>query len=232
MSKDNNAKNDTMITVKSSVLGDVIKNINIPNDPSDITVLGDAIWAGTLDDPNLYKINIDTGAEIAHYDVGFNIYGLTTDGTYLYACVKEGGNGTIFKLDTTGNIISTFEIEVDFFFHGLACDGNSLWAFHHQSQNLLKINLETGVVLANYTNDNAIAGLTYFKGYVWGIAYAIDEIHAFDPDTGRVQEVFHHSFSGTGEFGLAQDGTNLLISFFHNDSISFLDYPTEVGRGF
>lgn len=229
--EDNNAKNDTTMTVKSSVLGDVIKNINIPNDPSDITVLGDAIWAGTLNDPKLYKININTGAEIAHYEVGFAVYGLTTDGTYLYASVKEVGNGTIFKLDTTGNIISTFEIEVDNFFHGLAYDGNSLWAYHH-SRNLLKINPDTGVVLANYTNDNSIAGLTYFKGYVWGIAYNKDEIHAFDPDTGRVQEVFHHSLSGFGEFGLAQDGTHFLISFFHNDSISFLEYPTEIGEVF
>ncbi len=231
---DNKNKEDNgKCELETAVLGDHIKDLGIPNSPFGITTLKGAIWAGTKDNTSLFKININTGDKVAEYDVGFEIGGLASDGTYLYASVEDSvDNGTIYKLDTNGSIISSFEIDISNDFEGLAYDGSSLWAPERFPNHLLKINPSNGDILANYSIDDPIAGLTYFNGYVWGIAYESDEIHIFNPSNGRIEEVFDFGFSGGGEYGLANNGTYILISFWHNNSISFLDYPTEPGEVF
>ncbi len=219
-------------SLEGLVLGNVEDVKNPPFPPTDLTFLDGAIWMGCDSDTNLYKINPMTGQEITHINFGFKISGVTTDGTYLYLSVREDifNNGTILKVQTDGTIVSTLNVPLNYWcYWGLAWDGSRLWA-SHSPKTLLRINPNSGVVELNLTTDLTVSGLTWYNGDLWGISHSTDEVWAFDPATGRTKEVFDGPTTGSGDWGLAFNGTHFLTTNYLTDSIYFLDIPTAIGE--
>jgi hypothetical protein len=104
--------------------------ITVPNEfIYDITYHDGYLYEVDGKNGTIYKINVATGATVDSYtapDVTDDKYfGLTTDGTYLYAGTY-GEDDLILKYTLGGSYVSSFNAPCDHP-HGLAYDGTYLW---------------------------------------------------------------------------------------------------------
>jgi len=227
--------NDTNGKLDSKVLGDVENTITTPIRCLDIEYLEGFIWAAELNG-DLYKLNPTTGAEVLHYALPFEPAGLATDGTFFYISVYSSTltNGTIFKYTMDGILVASLNIAIpNDFIAGLAYDEWYLYAVLEASSlpsNILyRINLDSWSVDGSVPLSYRYGGLTYYDGLLWAVAWQADEIHALDPDTGSIREVFDGPVSGFGDYGMAYNGTHFIVSDHSAQKLYFLDIPTDTG---
>ncbi|MHA1278149.1 MAG: hypothetical protein ACTSQ8_13250 [Candidatus Helarchaeota archaeon] len=219
--------------LEAKILGDLEGTISLPVSPLGITYLDGVLWMVSRIGKNLYKVNPVTGTEIAHYSLGFEPVGLTTDGTSLYISVEETStvNGTIFKVKTDGTIISSIEVPITSqYMSGLAWDGSYLWAAQEVPNALLRINPKTGTVLDNFTIAEDPSGICYYDGLIWGVIWNENKIYAYDPTDGRIREVFNNPGASVGEYGITYNGTHFLHASWNSIELYALDIPTAAGE--
>ena len=221
--------NDTNGTLDSKVLGDIQNTINTPISCLDLEYLDGFIWAAQLDG-DLYKLNPRTGAEVSHISLPFHPAGLATDESFFY--ISTDHNGTIFKYTLDGTFAASLNIIVPAdYISGLAYDGWNLYAITDSDTGFLyRIDLDSWAVDNSIPVSCRYAGLTYYGGLLWTVSWEYDEIHALDPDTGQIREVFAGPMTGFGDYGMAYNGTAFLFSDHNNKQIYFLDIPTEAGE--
>jgi hypothetical protein len=111
----------------------------------------------------LGAVNTTTLAETFYNLNAHHLWGLTTDGTYLYVCSLDQQT-TLYKVALDGSVVDSYKIGVSLL--NICFDGTNLWATDYQSKKIYKIST-SGVVLATISTDNFPYSLAYQSGYVY-----------------------------------------------------------------
>jgi len=157
-----------------------------------------------------------------------NAYGLTFDGTYLWASGSSGS--TFYKIDPqNGDILGTYAAAVTTETRGLAWDGMNMWGYNYifgsSTANKDKIvnygpNLTPQDTLLSPYEDY-IGGMTHGLGDLWISVYYTGSssyptwIVRIDPETGNFLDTL--ITPGKQPQGLAFDGSNLWLAMDDND---------------
>ena len=226
-------KEDFTVEMNSLALNDVEKQITVDTGPYDLAYLEGSLWYACITTTNLNRIDPNTGTTLSSINLGFNGEGLTTDGTYLYVSVYQNNNGTIFKYLPDGTKVTSVDVAIPLGSHilGLAWDGTGIWATFDLQNITRKYDPTTGTKLAEFDAGIEFAGITYHSGLLWCTDWRADVIRAVDTATGGILETITVGHAGSGDFGLANNGTTLFQGYWNNKTISFLDIPLTATFG-
>ncbi|MBN1322428.1 MAG: right-handed parallel beta-helix repeat-containing protein [Methanotrichaceae archaeon] len=201
--------------------GNVLASFDSPGSvPSGLAWDGMHLWNLDKADGKIYRLDTD-GTVIGFINAPGYINptyaggGLAWDGTYLW-CTDDGwGMGfrnRIFKLDTSGNVIASFEAPQDDSYSGdLAWDGASLWyvrdytaasigLFIEQCNEIYRLDT-TGSILSHFTAPGpGSSGLAWDGAHLWIADAGDDMIYQLD-NTGKVLMSF--GSPGPSPIGLA-----------------------------
>lgn len=168
---------------------------------------GENLWAADayLDtifklDENGKQIPID-GAETSFPSPGIYARGLAWDGTYLWHADKAG---KIYKLDTSGNVISSFDSpgpEPT----GLTWDGTYLWCSDADTGLVYKLDTD-GNVLYTFRGPGGLA----WGGLAWDGTYLWCGMRKYDTDGNLISAPFRASDWSASD--LAWDGIHLWVA--------------------
>ncbi|MHA1229770.1 MAG: hypothetical protein ACTSRP_23575 [Candidatus Helarchaeota archaeon] len=230
---------DENIGLTSNYLGDFSRNITTPINCTTLTYLNGYIWAVNLDNPKqIYQLNPSTGAEKLHLTLSFDVNSICNDGTYLYVSVGVLNNNTIYKLDISGTILSNIKITnisipTPYAINGLLWLNNYLWAAFASSSefHLYRVDPGTGIAKLKLVLPDRISGLTYYGGFIWGVADFSNAIYAIDINTGEFVEWFPVG-SGVGDWGITCNSTHFILSDYNNEKLMFTRIPTKQGEVF
>ena len=170
-----------------------------------VALLGNTIYYTTASSGNIYVTNTTTHADLGILvDTGFaGIANVATDGTYIYANNYLDSSGTINKYDTSGNLISTVIVGPGIF----GRDG-------FEVQN----------------NPNILGGATTFISNRGDLTSPYD---VYDSSGTLIISSFIDPSAdgfGTGQTGIAYDGTNYFISnIFSNELLEYSGTGTFIG---
>jgi len=121
---------------------------------------GDSLWAVDMYD-ELHRLD-ENGESVESFDIPFS-QGLSRSGVKNRLYVLEGMSSQNLHLVEDGVILETITTETTHsYWWGLAFDGCSLWTFDLESDDLLRLDLQTGAVLQTLPGPtNKISGLTF-----------------------------------------------------------------------
>jgi len=225
---------DSETTLQPNLIGEIDFLFETPVGMYEIEHLNGLIYGVDGTTTKIYVYNAVTGENTVNYTVPTASYGIATDGTNLYTTVytPTTPNGTIIKLDLSGNEISRINIPIaGGLLNGLAWDGSQLWAFQNSPGNLIRIDYDSGVVTRNISVTNVPHGMTWFNDNLWVENYSFDQTAVYNPLTGAVL----YTFSAPYHFdsGLSNNGTHLIQSRYIDAmdpyAISFTKIATEPG---
>jgi len=146
--------------------------------------------------------------------------GLAWDNGFLWA--SEGGltttyPGVIFKIDTAGNILSSFDApgQSSQGPHpmGLAFDGTYLWSVDFLDDKIYKLS-KSGAVIGSIPAPSGIpSGLAWDGTNLWVSEWYTYKIYKLNPENGQILMSFNApDFEEEYPFGLAWGGTHLWAS--------------------
>ncbi|MDZ7698922.1 MAG: matrixin family metalloprotease [Deltaproteobacteria bacterium] len=158
--------------------------------------------------------------------------GLVWDNGYLWA--SEGGSATtypgiIFKIDTAGNILSSFDAPGKSSLGsrpmGLAFDGTYLWSVDYLDDKIYELS-KSGAVIGSIPAPSGISsGLAWDGTNLWVSEWFSYKIYKLNPENGQVLMSFNApDFEEEYPYGLAWDGTHLWVST--SNGIYMLDPAT------
>ncbi len=222
------------LDLQPKVFGDIDFQFGTPAGMWAIEHLNGLIYGVTGASMVLYVYDAVTGVNTNNYTIPYPSYGLTTDGTNLYTTCATFAtpNGTIMKLDLTGNEISRINVPLAAgILNGLAWDGNYLWAYQNSPACFLRIDYDTGVISRNLTAVTAPHGMTWYNDLLWVENYGIDQLAALNPFTGTRVYIFNAPYHF--DSGLTHNGTHIIQSRYIDAmdpfAISFSKIPSEPG---
>lgn len=150
------------------------------------------------------------------YSSGYYAYGLAWDGNHLW--VGDDYNGMIYEIDTSGNIISSFQ-GFSSSNHGLAWDGTGLWCAGDYSEDYIVKLTNSGARVDSFPETwDYIGGITFDGNHVWVSVYYPNtplNLYKVDPQTGNILDTIPSL--GTQPQGLAWDGQNIWVVMDDND---------------
>ena len=163
--------------------------------------------------------------------------GLAWDNGYLW--VSEGGAattypGVIFKIDTAGNILSSFDAPGQSSQgphpKGLAFDGTYLWSVDFLDNKIYKLS-NSGAVIGSIPAPSGISsGLAWDGSNLWVSEWFSYKIYKLNPDSGQILMSFNApDFEEEYPYGLAWDGAHLWVS--NSNGIYMLDPVTGAVLG-
>lgn len=158
--------------------------------------------------------------------------GLAWDKGNLWA--SEGGSagtypGVIFKIDTAGNILSSFDAPGQSSQgphpQGLAFDGTYLWSVDFLDGKIYKLS-KSGAVIGSIPAPSGIAsGLAWDGANLWVSEWYTYKIYKLNPENGQILMSFNApDFEEKPPYGLAWDGSYLWAS--NSNGIYKLDPAT------
>jgi len=131
--------------------------------------------------------------------------GLTFDGANLWCADNE--NDRLYKLSTTGSIISSFASPGQSP-RGLAWDGANLWNADSRNDRIYKLST-SGTEISSFNSPGRVAsGLVWHGAGFWLCDLSVDTIWKLDAN-GNILSSF--AAPGTLHAGLAWDGKNLWL---------------------
>ena len=140
-------------------------------------------------DPNIFKIDITTGAIVDFFPAP-SLWpgGITWDGNYLWVMDYLGGP-QIFQISgVNGAIVQSFPVEYTFWCAGVAWDGEYIYYGVITEISLPcvcrihKIDPESGISVETITVPTGnISGLTYYNGYLWYSDAYVDSLYKMTP---------------------------------------------------
>ncbi|MCB2198582.1 choice-of-anchor D domain-containing protein [bacterium] len=146
----------------------------------------------------LFFTSVASATVVNSWDAPNEIWGLTSDGTYLWAGQDDDPSGIaqLLKLNPDdGSIIEQFAMPGQEL-RGIGWDGTTLWVYSYRTgttniDSIFQVDPADGTILASlqtpFTSNNYVGGMTFFDGYLWITRYYPDdptEIHKVDPSTG------------------------------------------------
>ncbi|MHA1122499.1 MAG: hypothetical protein ACTSUW_04025 [Candidatus Heimdallarchaeota archaeon] len=220
------------LDLQPNLLGEIDFQFSIPFGIWEIEYLNGLVYGVDGSSTTLRVYDAVTGESTDNHTIPFPTYGLTTDGTNLYTTIATGAppNGTILKLDLTGNEISRIHIPLTAgILNGLAWDGTYLWAFQNNPASFLRIDYNTGVISRNLSAATAPHGMTWYDDMLWVENYGIDQTAVINPLTGATIYAFPAPYHF--DTGLANNGTHFIQSSYAGGPfvISFSKIPSEPG---
>jgi sugar lactone lactonase YvrE len=145
--------------------------------------------------------------------------GLAFDGTNLWHTNPHLMVGTIYKLDTLGNVIDSFDSPGDSP-SGLTFDGTYLWSADRFNRKIYKLDSRGNVIDSFDSPGSDPQGLTFDGTFLWNADW--DDLKVYQLDTsGNIVNSF--ATPGTGPNGLTFDGTSLWNTDFYDEKIYKLD---------
>lgn len=164
----------------------------------------------------LHSETIDGVFPLPGYSNGYYAYGLAFDGEYLW--IGDDYNGMIYKMDTLGNVVSSF-MGITGSNHGLAWDGEGLWcAGDYSVTHLIKFNPYGSRIDSVAENWQYIGGLGYNGNQILVTVYypnTNNNIYLLDPTTGIT--IGTVSSPGTQPQGVTFDGQYIWVVMDDND---------------
>lgn len=140
--------------------------------------------------------------------------GLAWDNGYLWASEDNGTtySGVIFKIDTAGNILSSFDAPGTGPM-GLAFDGTYLWSVDFLDDKIYKLS-KSGAVIGSIPAPSGISsGLAWDGTNLWVSEWFNYKIYKLNPDNGQILMSFNApDFGERYPYGLAWDGAHLWVS--------------------
>lgn len=185
-----------------STTGNVLQQFLVPNltarsdNGRGVALLGDTIYYTTASSGNIYVTNAVTHADLGILvNTGFaGIANVATDGTYIYASDYQTSSGTVNKYDTSGNLVGSVTVGT-----GFGRDG-------FEVQN----------------NPNIAGGATTFISNRGDLTSPYD---VYDSSGNLLISAFINPSAngfGTGQTGIAYDGTNYFVSnIFSNELLEY-----------
>ena len=224
--------NDDELDLQPNLLGEIDFQFSIPVGIWEIEYLNGQVYGVDGSSTTLRVWDAVTGVSTANHTIPFPTYGLATDGTNFYTTIATGAtpNGTILKLDLTGNEISRIHIPLTAgILNGLAWDGNHLWAFQNSPASFLRIDFVTGIISRNISATMAPHGMTWYDDMLWVENWGIDQTAVINPLTGATIYTFAAPYHF--DTGLANNGTHIIQSSYAGGPfvISFSKIPSEPG---
>ncbi len=200
---------------------------------------GSGLWCIGDSDRDIYHISLD-GTVLGSFDTGslFDVAGLAWDGTYLWYCGSGYGSGTtdIYQVDTSGNIISSFQAPADIVNEsaGLAWDGQHLWYCSGAYNTTVYELSTTGTVLSSFSGPQGGNDLAWDGTNLWlacGGFSGSEGIYCLNTSGGVVTSIDAPCVDAAG---LAYDGTHLWCSDLETTEIyrldtdgdNFIDFPS------
>jgi len=157
--------------------------------------------------------------------------GLAWDNGYLWVSEDDGTtySGVIFKIDTDGNILSSFDAPGQSSLGpgpmGLAFDGTYLWSVDFLDDKIYKLS-KSGAVIGSIPAPSGISsGLVWDGTNLWVSEWFSYEIYKLNPENGQILMSFNApDFEEEYPYGLAWDGAHLWAS--NSNGIYMLDPAT------
>lgn len=151
------------------------------------------------------------------------------DGQYLWVAIGDGAvyNGVVFQIDTSGNVISSFDAPFQSFSpftSGLTWDGANLWLVDYFSDLAYQLTTDGTIIRTIPVPENPFC-LTWDGFYLWVGSFESKKVYKIDPASGQIL----NSFNSPGNeipYGLAWDGIWLWIGTI--DGIFRVDPTTGV----
>ncbi len=223
---------ENSLDLQPNLLGEIDFQFSIPFGIWEIEYLNGQVYGVDGSSTTLRVYDAVTGESTANHTIPFPTYGITTDGTNFYTTIATGvtPNGTILKLDLTGNEVSRIHIPLAAgILNGIAWDGNYLWAFQNSPARFLRIDYDTGIVSRNISASMAPHGMTWYDDMLWVENYGIDQTAVINPLTGATIYAFGAPYHF--DTGLANNGTHIIQSSYAGGPfvISFSKIPSEPG---
>ncbi|MCI0530657.1 MAG: T9SS type A sorting domain-containing protein [candidate division Zixibacteria bacterium] len=134
-------------------------------------------------------------------------WGLTWDGNYLWSASSTPSQNELFRLDTLGNVVSSFIWGNDVI-SGLTFDGTYLWIAESNSGNLCQVTTSGTLIKQLSTGLGEVAGLGWDGSYLWVIDRATSTVNQIDTD-GNLISNFLLPGTSTNPTGLTWDGAAL-----------------------
>ena len=227
-------------------LGDIIHScdFNLPYYSPEIDFYDNYLWltfyAFSIGDyssfPYLYKINIETCEieETIDFFPSEIISACEIEWINGYLWVADcsanelgyGGNDIIYKLDSSGNIITSFPSNDGP--NGLAWDGDYLWYTSWETEQIYKVDSDDGEVIYSISAASVRPkGLEFTNGYLWLRSRDFDNniftIYNMDPYIGIINESFISNDVGS----IALDEQYLWSASIYSTILSQIDIGYE-----
>ncbi len=144
-------------------------------------------------------------------------WGLTWDGQSLWSANISDSGSTIYQIDTSGNVLSSFDIPT--IASGLAWDGSALWISEGLGDKIYRVS-KSGVLLKKIaTKSKRLAGLAWDGANLWVIFQDSLTINKLDSN-GNVLIRFSIADYDGNPSGLTWNGSSLwLCESFDNQII-------------
>ncbi len=145
-------------------------------------------------------------------------WGLTWDGQSLWsASVTVSNTSVVYQLDTSGNILSSFNWPHGFV-SGLAWDGTNLWLAEAFTGNIYKSSKSGEELLKISTALSDVTGLTFEGSNLWVINRGDSTVNQVDSG-GNIVKSFSAGRDGNNLTGLTWDGSAFLLCDALNNQI-------------
>jgi len=162
---------------------------------------GRRIWVALGD--RLAAVNPETGGVERNLAVAADA-GTAFDGTHLYQLAEA----RIDRIDaTTGAVVGSLPAPGAGRDSGLAWAEGSLWVGGYRDRRIVRIDPNTGEVLATLESNRFVTGVTWVEDELWHGTWEGDEseLRRIDPASGEVLQRLAMP-QGTGVSGLEADG--------------------------
>ena len=143
-------------------------------------------------------------------------WGLTWDGQSLWSANISDSGSTIYQIDTSGNVLSSFKWST--IASGLAWDGNALWISEGLGDKIYRVS-KSGVLLKKIaTKSKRLAGLAWDGANLWVIFQDSLTINKLD-SSGNVLIRFSIATYDGNPSGLTWDGSAFWLCESFNNKI-------------
>jgi YVTN family beta-propeller protein len=160
------------------------------------------------------KLNPDTGAILARYDVGSQPCGLAyTGGNYIFIALQR--EAAVVRLNTTTGKVDG-RVTVPYSPLALAFDGTSLWTGSYEGTALVKINPLTLTVTGTYQGGFRPCDITCTGQYVFVANYGSNTVTKLDAKTGQVLGNFPTGRVQPYGITLDMDAQNIYVTHYNN----------------
>jgi YVTN family beta-propeller protein len=217
-----NSDGDSVSRIDPATMG-VIQTIQVGNGPSAIATGGGAVWVANSLDGTVSRIDPGTNQVVQqHIGVGNGPVGIVYARGTVW--VADSGDGTIARINAASGKRAGEPLPIAA--TQLAYGAGSLWAVERQTNQVVRIDPETGKAEAPITVGDGPAGIVVGKdGSVW-VANSLDgTVTRIDPDTNTPAATVPNV--GDGPSGVAVSAAGVWVSNAFDGTLALISPRTD-----
>jgi DNA-binding beta-propeller fold protein YncE len=180
--------------------------LRVPADAEAIAVGDGALWAasvapgdlGAPGDDTVARIDLATGRTVATITVGRAPLDLAATPGAVWVPNAGGGGDSVARIDPATNRLACRPVSTGASPQSLAVGGGSLWVANHDARTVSRIDLASGMVVADIPVPSEPHRVAYGAGAAWVGNWHDNSVSRIDPHTNRVVGSpipigFHHA---------------------------------------